>query len=148
MAGYISTNGGSPIVNISQCACSGKTLARLLRPALLALLARGETHGYDLVRQMRGLKVFCSLPPDTSGIYKVLKSMEQEGLVESSWESGDSGPAKRRYVVTKDGTVCLKRWTMTLKGYRAQIDGLLLLLKRGRTGVHNAKTRICNCRKK
>ncbi|MDY0227702.1 MAG: PadR family transcriptional regulator [Desulfomicrobium apsheronum] len=116
-------------MELSQCACSGKSLARLLRPAVLALLVRGETHGYDLVQQLNGLDIYADLPPDTSGIYKLLKSMEREGLVTAIWELGDNRPAKRRYTLTKDGRECLRRWQETLLGYRVQIDGLLALLK-------------------
>jgi hypothetical protein len=52
-------------VDLNQCACSGKNLARLLRPAILALLVRGETHGYDLVRQLGELAIYAEAPPDT-----------------------------------------------------------------------------------
>jgi DNA-binding PadR family transcriptional regulator len=115
-------------MDLDQCACSGKTLARLLRPAILALLARGKTHGYDVVQQLQGLEMFADLPPDTSGVYKVLKFMEEEGLVSAHWEPGDSGPAKRSFALTKDGAGCLDRWSETLKLYRTQIDGLLAIL--------------------
>lgn len=116
-------------MDFNQCACSGKDLARLVRPAVLALLTRGETHGYDLMQQLGGLAIYADAPPDTSGVYKVLKAMEQEGLVSSGWEPGDSGPAKRRYVLTHEGRECLRRWVETLEGYRTQIDGLLAILR-------------------
>ena len=133
-------------MDLNQCACSGKTLARLLRPAVLALLARRETHGYDIVRRLRGLETFANFPPDASGVYKVLKSMEQEGLVSARWETGDSGPAKRRYVVTKDGKACLKRWAETLEDYRAQIDGLLAIVNPDGRLPKSGRARICKCR--
>ncbi len=117
------------MVDLDQCACSGKNLARLLRPAMLALLIRGETHGYDLVLQLSKLTIYADAPPDTSGIYKVLKSMDREGLVSASWELSDSGMAKRRYALTAAGKECLNRWTRTLENYRMQIDGLLAILK-------------------
>jgi DNA-binding PadR family transcriptional regulator len=134
-------------VDLSQCACSGKTLARLLRPAVLALLVRRETHAYDIAQQLHGLAMFADLPPDTSGIYKVLKSMEREGLVSARWQPGDKGPAKRRYVLTKDGRVCLKRWTMTLEGYRVQIGGLLAILNLHSKTPASTRARKCGCRK-
>lgn len=123
-----STIGDIPIMEINQCACSGKTLDRLLRPVVLAMLARGATHGYSIVQQLAELKLFADSPPDTSGIYKVLKAMEKEGLISSEWDLGKSGPAKRRYALTKNGRICLKRWTKTLRDYRAQIDILLEIL--------------------
>jgi DNA-binding PadR family transcriptional regulator len=135
------------MLDLNQCACSGKTLARLLRPALLALLARGETHGYDLVQQICGLAMFADTPPDTSGIYKLLKSMEREGLVSASWELGENGPAKRRYALTPEGRTCLNRWSGTLETYRAQIEGLLAILHGNRKSPATASRRKCGCKK-
>jgi poly-beta-hydroxybutyrate-responsive repressor len=115
-------------MDLDQCACSGKTLDRLLRPVVLAMLARAATHGYDLVQQLGRLKMFAKSPPDTSGIYKTLKSMEKEGLIASDWDLGDHGPAKRSYALTKDGRSCLKHWATTLRAYRTQIDDILSIL--------------------
>jgi len=126
-------------MDITQCSCSGKTLDRLLRPVVLAMLARAGTHGYDLVQQLGRLALFADSPPDTSGIYKTLKSMEKEGLVSSDWDLGDHGPAKRRYALTEDGRTCLKRWAETLRAYRTQIDGLLEILDS--SGIRPASTR-------
>ena len=132
-------------MDITQCACSGKTLDRLLRPVVLAMLARAGTHGYDLVQQLGRLELFADSPPDTSGIYKILKSMEKEGLVSSDWDLGDHGPAKRSYALTRDGRTCLKHWAETLRAYRAQIDGLLEILDA--SGIEPVPTRrIANAR--
>ncbi|HNY27480.1 MAG TPA: PadR family transcriptional regulator [Candidatus Sumerlaeota bacterium] len=135
------------MLDLNQCACSGKTLARLLRPALLALLARDETHGYDLVQQIHGLPMFADTPPDTSGIYKLLKTMELEGLVAARWELGESGPAKRRYALTSEGQTCLARWSETLEIYRGQIEGLLALLPGNRKSSPGGARRKCGCGK-
>jgi DNA-binding PadR family transcriptional regulator len=92
--------------------------------------------------------MFADIPPDTSGVYRVLKSMEEEGLVSANWEFGDAGPAKRRYVLTKDGKVCLKQWARTLENYRAQIDGLLAILDLDRKLPKSERTRKCLCYKR
>jgi DNA-binding PadR family transcriptional regulator len=135
-------------MDLDQCACSGKTLARLVRPAVLALLARGKTHGYDIVQRLQDQEMFVEVPPDTSGVYKVLKSMEEEGLVSANWEFGDSGPAKRSYALTKDGMACLKRWAKTLKNYRAQIDGLLAILELDRKLPASGRAQKRSCQKR
>ena len=135
-------------MDIDQCACSGRTLDRLLRPAVLALLAREKTHGYDVVQQLKGLEMFAEVPPDISGVYKALKSMEEEGLISSSWEYGDTGPARKRYVLTKDGRSCLQRWAETLQVYRAQIDGLLAILDLNRKLRTSTAAPKCGCQRK
>jgi len=100
----------------------------LLLSAVLALLAQSESHGYVLVQRLGELGLFADAPPDTSGVYKVLKSMEGEGLVTAAWEMGDSGPAKRQCTITTDGRTCLARWAQALKEYRRQIGGPLGIL--------------------
>jgi len=133
-------------VDHDRCACSGRTLDRLLKPAVLVLLAREKTHGYDVVQRLKGLEMFADVPPDTSGVYKALKSMEEEGLISSKWEQRGAGPAKKRYALTKDGKICLKRWAGTLVHYRAQLNGLLALLDPDRKDPAPDNARRCGCR--
>jgi DNA-binding PadR family transcriptional regulator len=135
-------------MDLDQCACSGRTLDRLLRPAVLALLAREKTHGYDVVQKLKELEMFAEVPPDTSGVYKVLKSMEEEGLICSNWEFGDMGPAKKQYALTKQGKDCLKKWAETLRAYRAQIDGLLTLLDLNQELTFRNASPKCGCQRK
>ncbi len=112
----------------AQCPCSGKNLDRLLRPTILAILAREKTHGYDLVQQLNELKIFSDTPPDASGVYKLLKLMEEEGLVSAHWKLENTRPAKRSYGLTKAGTACIKKWAETLTSYQEQINALLTIL--------------------
>lgn len=112
-------------MDLIQCPCSGKSLDRLIRPALMALLVQEETHGYQLVQRLQTLTFFEDAPPDVSGVYKQLKTMQDDGLTTAEWETGDSGPAKRRYALTADGRACLRLWGKTLTRHRAQIDALL-----------------------
>jgi DNA-binding PadR family transcriptional regulator len=115
-------------MDLIQCPCSGKSLDRLVRPALMALLAREETHGYRLVQQLQTMAMFVISPPDVSGVYKQLKTMQDEGLADAVWETGDAGPAKRRYSLTDDGRACLRLWAKTLARHRSQIDALLEII--------------------
>ena len=71
--------GTAPVMDLDHCVCSGKSLARLLRPALLALLAEAPAHGYDLAQRIAERNLFATEPADHSGVYKTLKEMEKEG---------------------------------------------------------------------
>ena len=53
-------------MNLDECPCSGKTLARVLKPAILALLAKEPMHGYRIARRLLELSMFRSQPPDTT----------------------------------------------------------------------------------
>ena len=112
------------MVNFAECPCSGKTLARLLNPAILVCLARGPAHGYALLQQLAELKMFASGEPDHAGVYRTLKQMESNGFVRSELNPG-AGPARRVFSLTKTGATCLNHWLETLERYRDAIDDLL-----------------------
>ena len=118
-------------MELDQCACSGKSLGRLLRPAIMALLARGPAHGYQLLQHLRPMKMFAGQEADHTGIYRALKQMEDEGLLRSQWDLADSGPSKRVFALTDDGIACMRQWRQTLRAYRAAVDELLGLLGHG-----------------
>jgi DNA-binding PadR family transcriptional regulator len=112
-----------------ECACTGKSLPRLLRPGIMAFLAQGEAHGYQIAQHLSGMRMFDGREPDHPGVYRALKEMADEGLVTASWETGDSGPAKRVFALTDAGKACLETWLTTLCDYRDAINELLALLK-------------------
>jgi len=111
--------------DLKNCACSGKSLPRLLRPAILSTLAKGGSHGYAMMEELRCLSVVGDGVPDHAGVYRMLQVMEKEGLVASDWKCPESGPAKRHYHLTARGRACLQRWKRTLGEYRHTIDMLL-----------------------
>ena len=89
---------------------------RFGEPALLSLLARGPTHGYELLER---------LPPlvgeervDVGNVYRALRGLEEEGLVESEWRADLPGPAKRTYTLTNEGRAVLDLWRGSLAALR------------------------------
>ena len=59
----------------------------------------------------------CPIPgsPDTGGMYRLLRNMEDEGLLKSGWNTSDSGPARRVYSITPSGEMNLFGWIQTLQ---------------------------------
>jgi PadR family transcriptional regulator, regulatory protein PadR len=110
------------------CPCLGKSLPRLLRAGIMAVLAKEQTHGYQIAQILSDLLMFEGHAPDTAGIYRALKEMQDEGLVISHWQTTESGPAKKLFEITPDGIECLNNWKQTLKDYQTAIDELLYLL--------------------
>ena len=84
-------------MDFDQCPCSGRTLARLLQPAAMVVLAAEPLHGYRVAERLRSLAMFQGRRPDPTGLYRLLKSMEEDGLVVAAWDLADRGPARRRY---------------------------------------------------
>ena len=113
------------MTNLNECPCSGKTLARLIQPAVMTVLANEPLHGYVIVQRLAAMTMFRDHGPDITGVYRLLKSMEKKGFVTSTWELAASGPAKRRYALTPGGKTCMARWIATLRLYRDAVDDLL-----------------------
>ena len=121
------------MIDLDACPCSGKNLARLLRPAILTLLVGEELHGYEIVQRLTEQALVEGYTPDTAGVYRMLRSMEEMGVVESEWVLSDAGPAKRRYRITDAGLECTRRWMLTLQQYHAAVGHLLEL---GQKALH------------
>ena len=83
-----------------------------LRACLLLLVAEEPVHGYELLGQLSGL----GLPkPDAGAVYRTLRSLDEEGLVDSWWTSSVAGPARRLYRITSAGRRCLECLTAGLE---------------------------------
>jgi PadR family transcriptional regulator, regulatory protein PadR len=93
-----------------------------LRPCLLLLLAEGSAHGYDLLEQIPALG---HTRADPGGMYRSLRAMEQEGLVTSAWQDSPSGPARRTYELTEEGTDWLHAWAGSLRLVHASLGTFL-----------------------
>ncbi len=93
-----------------------------LRPSLLLLLAEAPSHGYDLLEHVRDLGVRVAEP---SGLYRALRSMDEDGLVSSWWEPSQSGPDRRLYVITDAGRAALDAFVADLRDMRGLLDALL-----------------------
>jgi DNA-binding PadR family transcriptional regulator len=79
----------------------------VLEVAILSSLAEATSHGYDLVDQIEALAsdLVCI---DAGSMYRLLRGMEEDGLVSSSWQTAESGPSRRVYVITARGLEALE----------------------------------------
>lgn len=116
------------------CPCGGRTLDKLIQPAILVVLSAGPLHGYRLTEKIGELTACGGQEPDASGVYRCLRTMESKGLVASSWVLSEAGPAKRAYELTAAGHDCLRRWIATLENYRDGITGLLRAARKAMAG--------------
>lgn len=93
-----------------------------LRSCVLLLLTEGPRHGYELLVQLseRGYG-----DADPGGLYRALRTMEKEGLVTSSWEYGDFGPARRVYAITEDGVEGLRDSAVAVRDMRRRLNRFL-----------------------
>jgi PadR family transcriptional regulator, regulatory protein PadR len=85
-------------------------LKGVLELAVLAVIARGETYGYEI------LSILESAGLDGVGdasVYGTLRRLEQAGHLDSRLAASDSGPARKYYSVTASGAQQLQAGTET-----------------------------------
>lgn len=104
------------------CRCDGGQPKNFARPCLLLLLAESPTHGYELIEQLRPFGFAIN---DPAAIYKSLRQMDEDGLVQSTWEISPRGPARRVYSLTSDGRDMLAAWSRTLSQNRDILETYL-----------------------
>ena len=121
----MSDTGPKPLAEVPRCPCLGVTLAKLIQPTILSILADGRLHGYRIVERAAAIPTVRGGRPDSTGIYRTLHAMQRRGLVVSAWDASGTGPARRPYELTDEGRACLGKWAETLVRYRATIDALL-----------------------
>jgi PadR family transcriptional regulator PadR len=84
-----------------------------LQPCLLLLLHLNANHGYDLAA---ALAEFGLGDLDPSLVYRMLRDLEESGLVTSEWQPPvSSGPTRRVYQLTADGEDYLSVWVQDLR---------------------------------
>ena len=86
---------------------------RFTEPALLLLLRERPAHGYDLMERLPELTGEQRV--EMGNLYRLLRALEDEGLVSSEWDAGSPGPAKRRYALTEAGARLLDQWAEALR---------------------------------
>ena len=52
---------------------------------------------------------------EMGNLYRLLRALEEEGLVSSEWDATSPGPAKRRYALTETGARLLDQWVEALR---------------------------------
>jgi DNA-binding PadR family transcriptional regulator len=102
---------------------AGISLDKMIQPALLLLIYKKPSHGYELIQNYNALDPTEMVEPGT--IYRNLRRMEKEGFVLSKWEASESGPARRQYKITGKGMAALQEVIHKLEHQKKQIEDFL-----------------------
>lgn len=80
-------------------------LKGVLELAVLAVIAQGETYGYEILATLEqaGLD-----DVGDASVYGTLRRLEQSGALTSRLEASDSGPARKYYALTPVGAEDLR----------------------------------------
>jgi PadR family transcriptional regulator len=94
---------------------------RFVEPALLLLLRERPMHGYELIERLPEV-AGDETRIDVGNLYRVLRALEEEGIVSSEWSADLPGPAKRTYELTDEGRRLLDRWAESLRDAQGVIS--------------------------
>ena len=95
-----------------------------LEPMILLSLREWSSYGYELM-QRATMFGFEAMNPGT--VYRTLRRMEEDGVVESSWETPGGAPARRMYTITGSGEAYLSVWAKSLERYQQSVDDFFKL---------------------
>ena len=93
-----------------------------LQGCLLLLLAESPGHGYDLMERLSDLGLS---GVDSGGLYRALRSLDEDGLVKSWREESQLGPVRRRYRISAAGVGGLERWATTVGASASSLNSFL-----------------------
>jgi PadR family transcriptional regulator PadR len=100
--------------------------AQWLRGALelcvLALVAERDTYGYAIAQRLEAAD-FGRIKGGT--LYPILLRLEQDGLVSSAWQAGESGPGRKFFRITARGRNELQSRHASWLAFTAATDKLL-----------------------
>ena len=95
----------------------------LIVAQLLLLLAEQPRHGYELAESLR-MSEFDGIT--TSKVYRELAKLEEEGLVQSFWQSSQArGPARHMYELTDPGRADLAGCADDVRRLMSHLDDFL-----------------------
>jgi PadR family transcriptional regulator PadR len=103
---------------------------RFAEPAVLMLLRERPAHGYELLEELPAVTGEARV--DMGNLYRILRALEEDGLVDSEWQADAPGPAKRTYELTPAGRHLLDEWADALGHSRERIDLFLDRYREGR----------------
>ncbi len=106
-----------------------------LVPVILLTLREWNSYGYELMERATAFG-FEAMNPGT--LYRTLRQMEKEGIVESTWETSKGGPARRMYSITDAGEAYLEFWAKALEQYQRNMDTFFRLYT-GRSSLPEEK---------
>ena len=89
---------------------------------MLMALRQCNSYGYEL---MEKTTAFWKEAINPGTVYRMLRQMEMNGDVVSTWETNANGPARRMYSITDAGEAYLDLWIESLKQYQSTVEAFL-----------------------
>jgi PadR family transcriptional regulator len=96
------------------CTCAMGNIYRFVEPVvLLTLKKKGQSYGYRLAADLEE-HALTDAEIEVAALYRTLRRLEDHGYVRSRWDTDGAGPARRLYLLTRDGEQHLQEWSQVL----------------------------------
>jgi PadR family transcriptional regulator PadR len=99
---------------------------------LLALLSKGADYGFGLAQRLAQAGLG-EVPGGT--LYPALLRLEQQGWVSATWAASETGPRRKYYALTPEGSAVLERDAAGWVLFRDSVDGVIGSRAHGRAGA-------------
>ncbi|MCB0490023.1 MAG: PadR family transcriptional regulator [Cyclobacteriaceae bacterium] len=86
---------------------SKELIAASTVPVILTILAKGESYGYQLIKEVAE-QSGGELEWSEAMLYPVLQRLESNKLIQSRWVEGESGKMRKYYRITRKGGTVLE----------------------------------------
>ena len=81
----------------------------ILEFCILHIIARGEVYASDMLDELTSAKIMVV----EGTLYPLLTRLRKAGLVDYKWVESSSGPPRKYYTITKEGTEFLATLSLT-----------------------------------
>jgi PadR family transcriptional regulator len=106
-----------------------KKAERYIQSSLLMALKIRSSYGYELIKEISGFGfIEGEAPPGM--IYRHLRDLEENGLVSSEWQTKGTGPAKRVYQLTPEGSEVLDFWIAYMKSQVEKLQNFIAIYQK------------------
>ena len=78
------------------------------RPIVLSILSKNESYGYDILKTIKE-RSNSQIEWKDGMLYPLLRKLENEGLIESFWQTADNGRKRKYYRIKPAGKTFLEQ---------------------------------------
>jgi PadR family transcriptional regulator, regulatory protein PadR len=101
---------------------------RYLQASILLGLISNPSYGYELIGNIQSYGfIEGDAPPGM--IYRHLRQMEEDNLVQSQWETKEAGAPKRIYTITEEGKEVLSFWVKFMAGKAKKLNDFVRMFE-------------------
>ena len=119
-----------------------------MRQLVLALLAGGTGHGYDLKRSYEQNFGSIWTPTNDGQMYVTLSRLEKEGLVQHRVHEQEQRPDRKDFAITETGRVALETWLAEKPSPpNLRSETMLRILAAAISGITDHRVLIASARK-